>query len=445
MAALAAVHVSEIPANAEAELDRFWTAHPDLRKLCTGRYGYDPVHEPLGYWRFGLAEPEHDNIRARVEGRGGVFTLRDVRQWEKEELAHADLEKAGIPAWAHYREASKAGTDCGTCDFYGAGRCEMFENAPVEADFVCDRWEGRIDKAEHDPLYAGTRPTSSHNAATWDPADLALVASLTESLEPGRLSDGLAKADGVKAAGIAVRAADTGRVLMIQRSSHDSSDPAAGKWEFPGGRLEEGEHPREAAKREWQEEMGIRLPRGRHVAEWRHRVYQGFVHEVAHEGKVRLNLHTVDRAVLNPDDPDGDNVEVAAWWHPDDMKGSGAVRDELRASRAWRKVAKGAGALYLISHAKTRYNRPGQPHDIVQGWRDIPLDADGRAQAAKLGGFLKEHGVETVYTSSLKRALQTAQIAAKAAGVKVVSDPALRPWNLGEFAGHSSADVLPKL
>lgn len=49
------------------------------------------------------------------------------------------------------------------------------------------------------------------------------------------------------AAGLAVHAADTGRILMLQRAQ-DDTDPAAGMWEFPGGRLEAGETPLRAAR-----------------------------------------------------------------------------------------------------------------------------------------------------------------------------------------------------
>ena len=140
-----------------------------------------------------------------------------------------------------------------------------------------------------------------------------------------------------------MRAANTGRVLMIQRSSADQKDPAAGKWEFPGGNLDDGEHPYDGARREWQEEMGARLPKGQHVGQWRSGVYHGFVHEVPNENSVRLNLDPDDRRVLNPDDPDGDDVEVAAWWDPEDMKRTPAIRGELRSSRPWTKVAKAQG------------------------------------------------------------------------------------------------------
>ena len=200
------------------------------------------------------------------------------------------------------------------------------------------------------------KPRSSQSLSTWSDDDLALVGEMADRLEPmyvGKTAD-------AKAAGIAVRAANTGRVLMIQRSNADAKDKAAGKWEFPGGNLEDGEHPRDGARREWQEEMGLRLPKGQHIGQWRSGVYHGFIHEVPTEGSVKLNLDPKDRRVLNPDDPDGDDVEVAAWWDPEDMKRSPAIRDELRASRPWSKVTKAeahAATLHLRVHGVS--NAPG--------------------------------------------------------------------------------------
>ncbi|HEY3520505.1 MAG TPA: Nudix family hydrolase, partial [Rhodanobacteraceae bacterium] len=58
------------------------------------------------------------------------------------------------------------------------------------------------------------------------------------------------------AAGLCVKALDTGRVLLLQRSMSDD-DPAAGTWEFPGGKLEPGEDIERALVRELREELGI--------------------------------------------------------------------------------------------------------------------------------------------------------------------------------------------
>lgn len=56
-------------------------------------------------------------------------------------------------------------------------------------------------------------------------------------------------------------ARDTGRVLCLQRALSDD-DPAGGKWEMPGGSIEQGESPIEGVIREWKEETGCPVPEG---------------------------------------------------------------------------------------------------------------------------------------------------------------------------------------
>jgi len=45
-----------------------------------------------------------------------------------------------------------------------------------------------------------------------------------------------------------------GKILICQRTRHQ---PMPLKWEFPGGKIEEGEQPRDALRRELHEELGI--------------------------------------------------------------------------------------------------------------------------------------------------------------------------------------------
>ena len=128
------------------------------------------------------------------------------------------------------------------------------------------------------------------------------------------------------AAGLAVQAKDTGRFLMLQRALEDKNE--GGTWEFPGGKLEDGETPVEAAKREWEEETHCRLPDGEIVSSWdsSDNKYKGFIYLIDDESDINLIMRD---EVNNPDDPDGDVVESIAWWHIDHVDDNHALRSEL--------------------------------------------------------------------------------------------------------------------
>lgn len=194
-----------------------------------------------------------------------------------------------------------------------------------------------------DPETAGPTDAAPMPTAPFQPIDGvlpqaapppgAIVApAAPDEAAPEEISTGVAKQT-VSVAGLCVRADDTGRVLMLQRSFADDSDPAAGTWEFPGGHIEPGEAPLAAAKREWCEETGCMLPTGDVVDSWTspNGVYRGFVYVVATEDDVHINLGG-DRHVLNPDDPDGDDIEVAAWFAPEHLPAMPALREEVRSS-----------------------------------------------------------------------------------------------------------------
>jgi 8-oxo-dGTP pyrophosphatase MutT (NUDIX family) len=136
---------------------------------------------------------------------------------------------------------------------------------------------------------------------------------------------------GPTAAGLLVYAADTGRVLMLQRAISED-DPASGTWEAPGGGANPEEEPLETAKREWMEETGHIIPKGELVGQWDYGIYRGHVWQIPNESRIRINMDHEDRHVMNVDDPDGDAIEVVAWWEPSQLKDNPAVRQELSES-----------------------------------------------------------------------------------------------------------------
>ncbi len=63
-----------------------------------------------------------------------------------------------------------------------------------------------------------------------------------------------------------------GKILVCQRTRHQTMPL---KWEFPGGKIEEGEQPRDALRRELEEELGIDATIGNEVSRIRHEYRSG--------------------------------------------------------------------------------------------------------------------------------------------------------------------------
>jgi broad specificity phosphatase PhoE len=95
--------------------------------------------------------------------------------------------------------------------------------------------------------------------------------------------------------------------------------------------------------------------------------------------------------------------------------------------------------VYLIRHGETNWNRSG----IWQGHAEVPLNAAGRAQAARLARRLADEGAQfdALYSSDLSRAWETAEAVGGALGLRPVPSPALREIDLGAWAGKTHEQI----
>jgi 8-oxo-dGTP diphosphatase len=75
-----------------------------------------------------------------------------------------------------------------------------------------------------------------------------------------------------------------GKILVCQRTRHQVMPL---KWEFPGGKIEEGEQPRDALRRELEEELGIDAIIGDEVSR--------IVHTYPGGGSVELRFFVVNQ------------------------------------------------------------------------------------------------------------------------------------------------------
>jgi len=94
--------------------------------------------------------------------------------------------------------------------------------------------------------------------------------------------------------------------------------------------------------------------------------------------------------------------------------------------------------IILVRHGKTDWNRELR---IQGGSSDTPLNEDGRQQAEKLASRLSQRSIQAIYSSPLKRAMETAQIIACHHNMEVVAEKSLREIEAGKLEGATSAEL----
>jgi 8-oxo-dGTP diphosphatase len=87
-------------------------------------------------------------------------------------------------------------------------------------------------------------------------------------------------------------------------------EPSRGRWDIPGGFLEEGEHPLDGLRRELREETGLHVEPVSFLGTWMDRYGEG------EDAIATLNMVWVARAAGGTPSP-ADDVSELAWFAPD--------------------------------------------------------------------------------------------------------------------------------
>lgn len=98
--------------------------------------------------------------------------------------------------------------------------------------------------------------------------------------------------------------------------------------------------------------------------------------------------------------------------------------------------------LILVRHGQSLWNLENR----FTGWVDVPLTAQGEAEARRAGELLKGHSIDVAYTSGLRRAQETLRHIMEAGeiNVPVIRDSALNERDYGDLAGLNKDDMRAK-
>ena len=93
--------------------------------------------------------------------------------------------------------------------------------------------------------------------------------------------------------------------------------------------------------------------------------------------------------------------------------------------------------LILVRHGETDVHLSG----LMQGNNGAPLNATGRAQASAVAQALKSELPFAMYTSPVRRALETAGIVSELLDVPAATLPELRELEVGELDGLTGDEM----
>src|SRR5262245_23278101 len=96
--------------------------------------------------------------------------------------------------------------------------------------------------------------------------------------------------------------------------------------------------------------------------------------------------------------------------------------------------------LILLRHGQSQWNLENR----FTGWVDVPLSPKGEEEARAAGTKLRGRRIDVLFTSVLKRAIDTATLSLEVAGIRDVPterDPALNERMYGDLQGKNKAEA----
>src|SRR5215468_10582813 len=93
------------------------------------------------------------------------------------------------------------------------------------------------------------------------------------------------------------------------------------------------------------------------------------------------------------------------------------------------------GVIYMARHGETAWSRTGRH----TGLTDLPLTEQGERNARRLGERLKGLTFAKVFTSPLRRARRTCELAGYGSVAEI--DPDLVEWDYGEYEGRTTVEI----
>ena len=96
-------------------------------------------------------------------------------------------------------------------------------------------------------------------------------------------------------------------------------------------------------------------------------------------------------------------------------------------------------SIILTTHGQTQWNVEGR----AQGHIDTPLNENGQQMSLALCNRLADEQITAIYTSDLRRAIETAEPLAAAKGLSIQTDMRLREKRFRRVVNNSEFPLLP--